>query len=240
MPSPIGSSTPQPLPAVAYEPPPTESPDLEASAPPLGLSHPLDWYRAKALSETACLLPCDQALGLAKYEMEAGGLGRRMLEHFLSGDARPVHVDLDPLFERNAQLKQLVSAQIEFDLAVRAGAGESVEHMSGAVWVTQPEYGTSDAGKDQRYTFGATFFEYQVVGSSDDGGLTVRIDVSDHYFWSPAEERATQCLHACGSELVSAGKASEFHQTGEGYLTVMDPRVGDPMAPPDLQPEDVR
>jgi hypothetical protein len=35
------------------------------------------------------------------------------------------------------RLKQFVTSQIEFDLAVRAGSGESVEGMSGSVWMSQ-------------------------------------------------------------------------------------------------------
>jgi hypothetical protein len=55
------------------------------------------------------------------------------------------------------RLKQFVTSQIEFDLAVRAGSGESVEGMSGSVWVSQAEYGPSQAGEDQRLALGGTF-----------------------------------------------------------------------------------
>jgi hypothetical protein len=175
---------------------------------------------------------------LAKLEMPDGGLAEKMVDHFRSGGASPVRVDLDRELSRNPQLKQFVTSQIEFDLAVRAGSGERVEEMSGAVWVSQADYGHSEAGEDQRLALGGTFFEYQVVGAAAEGGLMTRVNVSDHYFWSPKEERPTQCFHVCGAKMVADSKATEFHQFGEGFLTVMDPGAGSPMAPPDLEPKD--
>jgi hypothetical protein len=87
------------------------------------------------------LFPCEDAFGLAKLKMPDGGLGEKMVEHFRSGDASPVRVDLD---------REL-------------------------------------------------------------------------------------CFHVCGAKMVADGKATEFHQLGEGLLTVMDPGVGSPMAPPALE-----
>jgi hypothetical protein len=235
MPSPISSSS-TPSAAGAPEPPDSEPPEEEEEpAPQVGLAHSLTWYRTKIASEVACLFPCEDAFGLAKLKMPDGGLGEKMVEHFRSGDASPVRVDLDRELSRNPQLKQFVTSQIEFDLALRAGSGERVEDMSGAVWVSQAEYGTSEAGEDQRLALGGTFFEYQVVGTAADGGLMTRVNVSDHYFWSPKEERPTQCFHVCGAKMVAEGKATEFHQLGEGLLTVTDPGVGSPMAPPALE-----
>jgi hypothetical protein len=74
-----------------------------------------------------------------------------------------------------------------------------------------------------------------VVGTAANGELMTRVNVSDHYLWSPAEKRATQCLHACGAAMARAGEASEFHQSGEGFLTVTDPASGSPMGPPDAE-----
>ncbi|HET9929521.1 MAG TPA: hypothetical protein VFQ35_02490, partial [Polyangiaceae bacterium] len=79
---------------------------------------------------------------------------------------------------------------------------------------------------DQQLALGGTYMEYQVVGSAPEGRLEVEVDVADHYFWSPSEkERPTHCLHVCGARLVTAGKATEFFQFGEGRLIVDDPLV---------------
>src|SRR5687768_15941940 len=176
MPSPISSSSP---PSIAGAPkiPEGEPPKSEEEpAPQLRLAQSLAWYRAKIASELACLTPCEQAFGLAKLKMPDGGLAEEVVEHFRSGGASPVRVDLDRELSRNPQLKQFVTSQIELDLAVRAGSGERVEDMSGAVWVSQTEYGASEAGEDQRLALGGTFFEYQVVGTTADGGLMTRVN----------------------------------------------------------------
>lgn len=220
--------------------PANEPLDDEEPAPAAGLEQPLDWYLTKAASEAACLLPCNQALGLAKLEMADGGLGEAMLDHFRSGEASPVRVDLDRELARNPQLRELVTSQVELQIAWRAESGENVEGMSGAVWVSQGEYGDSEAGRDQMYALGGTFFEWAVIGTDANGGLLTRINVSDHYFWSPSEPRATQCLHACGAALVREGEATEFHQAGEGHLTVVHPASGAPMPMPQVDPGEPR
>jgi hypothetical protein len=188
-------------------------------------SHGLEWEVKRAGAEAACLaLPCTQALRLGKVVMPDDGLAEKMLGHFLSGSSEPVGVDLNAELARNPQLKEYLTSHIEFDLSTRHAAGEDVTRITGAVWVAQGDYGDSKPGKDQRLALGGTFFEYQVVGSSDDGGLQVQLNVADHYFWSPAEERATQCFHECGAELVAEGRTTEFYQFGEGEIAVRDPR----------------
>jgi hypothetical protein len=138
MPSPISSSFP-PSAAGASEVPDSRAPEQEEPAHRIGLAESLAWYRAKIESELACLLPCEEAFALARLKMPDGGLAEKMIEHFRAGDARPVRVDLDRELSRNPQLKQFVTSQIEFDLVVRAGSGESVEGMSGSVWVSQAD-----------------------------------------------------------------------------------------------------
>jgi hypothetical protein len=194
-------------------------------------SRGLEWEVKRAGAEAACLaLPCAQALRLGKVVMPDDGLAEKMLGHFLSGSSEPVGVDLNAELARNPQLKEYLTSHIEFDLSTRHAAGEDVTRSNGAIWVAQGDYGDGEPGEDQRLALGGTFFEYQVVGSSDDGGLQVQLNVADHYFWSPAEERATQCLHECGAELVAEGRTTEFYQFGEGELAVRDPR-SDRVAP---------
>lgn len=238
----VGPIRPSAIPSAAFSEPAAEGPldPPEEEASPLGMERPLDWYATKLASEAACLLPCNQALGLAKLEMLDGGLGEEMLDHFRSGQATPVHVDLDREFARNPQLRELVTSQVELQIALRWESGERLETMSGAVWVSQGDYGPSEAGRDQQYALGGTYFEWDLVGSDAKGGLLARLNVSDHYFWSPSEERATQCLHACGAALVRERRATEFHQFGEGHLTVIHPGSESPMLTPDVESEGLR
>lgn len=190
-----------------------------------GAQHGLGWHATRVGAEAACLaLPCAEALRLSTVAMPDDDLAEKMMGHFLSGSSDPVSVDLTAELARNPQLREYLASHIEFELLQRHAAGEEVTRMNGAVWVKQGDYGDSDAGKDQRLSLGGTLFEYQVVGSSDDGGLEIQLNVSDHYFWSPSEERPTQCLHECAAELVGEGRSNEFYQFGEGALSVRDPR----------------
>jgi len=119
----------------------------------------------------------------------------------------------------------------------RVANGDSPVDVGGAIWVPQGAYGPSDAGQDQQLALGGTYFEFQVVGSSRDGGLEVQLNVSDHYFWSPSDKsRSTQCLHVAGASLVTGGHAHEFLQVGEGRLTIADPSRARPMDPSDGPP----
>jgi hypothetical protein len=213
---------------------------IGASAPSPEQCPPRDlrWYKSWAQSEIACLLPtCGQSLALAKLKMPDGGLAEKMLDHFRSGQSTPVEVDLDHELARNPRLKELVASRIEQDVADRIANGDSPNGsgISGAVWIEQADYGSSEAAEDQRLALGGTFFEYEVVGTADDGGLLTRLNVSDYYFWSPGECRPTDCLHECAMRMIANGEASEFQQTGEGTLTVGDPRSADPI--PELWPE---
>jgi len=184
----------------------------------------------RALVEATCLVfPCEQALGIGKGKMPDGGLAEKMVDHFRSGQTSAVAVDLNRELERNPQLKEFLASRIENELAERLAKGETVEDMQGAVWVSQGTYGDTAAGEDQRKSLGGTYFEYQVAGTADDGGLQLQLNVSDHYFWSPADPRPTQCLHVCAAEMVTAGRATEFYQHGEGQLVVNDPRTSPPM-----------
>ncbi len=201
----------------------------------------LRWYKSWAQSQAACLLPnCQQSLALAKLKMPDGGLAEKMLDHFISGQGNAVEVDLDREFARNPRLKELVASRIEQDVAERITNGDPPDGISGAVWIEQSDYGTSEAGRDQRLALGGTFLEYQVVGTSDDGGLMTRLQVSDYYFWSPGECRPTNCLHECGAELVANGEATEFLQSGEGSLIVADPRAEEPLVEPEREIEELR
>lgn len=219
---------------------PSEPLGEDEQASLLGLERSLEWYVSKVASEAACALPCNQALGLAKLDMPDAGLAEKMLDHFRSGAAQPVRVDLDREFERNPELRQFLTSQIEVQISMRPDGGEGAGPISGAVWVSQADYGQTEAGRDQSYALGGTYFEWEVLGSDANGGLLTRVNVSDHYFWSPHEERPTQCLHACGAALVAAGEATEFHQFGEGHLSVSLPRSGAPMSLPDLMPRELR
>ena len=197
-------------------------------------SKPASWYAEKAVAELDCLtLPPAQALRAAEWGyMPSGGLAQKMLDHFLSGSSAPVRVDLTAELERNPQLREYVASRIESEVSERIANGESAVDIGGAIWVPQSAYGPSEAGKDQQLALGGTYFEFQVVGSSGDGGLQVQLNVSDHYFWSPSDKsRSTQCLHVAGSRLVAAGRATEFFQVGEGRLTIADPCRTRPMEP---------
>jgi hypothetical protein len=188
------------------------------------------WYSDKAAAEAACLLPCSTALRVAKFEMPDGGLAESMMNHFLSGASAPVRVDLNGELQRNPELREYLASRIETELEKAWESGKPLDEVSGAIWVPQKAYGSSDAGRDQRLALGGTYFEYQVAGTAESGGLEVRLNVSDHYFWSPADKtRATQCLHACGAGLVASGEATEFYQVGEGTLVVGDPSRDAPM-----------
>ncbi|MEI9954050.1 MAG: hypothetical protein WDO74_35005 [Pseudomonadota bacterium] len=157
--------------------------------------------RKKAVAELDCLtLPPAQALRVAEWGyMPGGGLAQKMLDHFLSGSSAAVRVDLTAELERNPQLREYVASRIESEVAERIANGESPVDIGGAVWVPQSAYGPSAAGKDQQLALGGTYFEFQVVGSSRDGGLEVQLNLADHYFWSPSDKsRSTQCLHVAG------------------------------------------
>ena len=211
---------------------------------PIGFtSRPASWYAEKAVAELDCLtLPPAQALRAAEWGyMPSGGLAQKMLDHFLSGSSAPVRVDLNAELQRNPQLREYVASRIESEVAERVANGDSPVDIGGAIWVPQSAYGPSDAGKDQQLALGGTYFEFQVVGSSRDGGLQIQLNVSDHYFWSPSDKsRSTQCLHAAGASLVAGGHAHEFLQVGEGRLTIADPSRTQPMEPSDGPPGDSR
>jgi hypothetical protein len=164
------------------------------------------------------------ALSAAELKMRDGGLAEKMMDHFLSGSSEPVRIDLDGELERNPQLREYVASRVQSDMYEKALYGEPVEDMNGAVWVPQSAYGPTPAGRDQQLALGGTYFEYQVVADAPGGKFETRVNVADHYFWSPSEkERPTHCLHVCGDGLVSEGKATEFYQFGEGRLIVEDP-----------------
>jgi hypothetical protein len=215
-----------------------ESPEGDVSSPPGG--RPLDWYGERAAIDLTCLaLPCNLALGVAKVVMPDGGLAETMLDHFRSGAADPMRVNLDRELERNPHLKELLVSRIETDLAESSVLPDGAIDESGAIWIRQSDYGTGKAADDQRLGLGGTFVEYAVVGSDATGGLEVALNVSDHYFWTPSDNsRTSQCLHECASAMVAAGEATEFHQFGEGSVVVADPRAEDPIpAPAETQPE---
>lgn len=156
--------------------------------------------------------------------MQSGGLAEKMLEHFRSGSRTPVRVDLNVELQRNPQLREYITSRIQWEMNEKTRFGDRVEDMAGAIWVPQSTYGPTDAGRDQQLALGGTYFEYQVVASAPGGKFEVRVNIADHYFWSPSEkERPTNCLHVCGDNLVSAGKATEFYQFGEGSLIVDAP-----------------
>ncbi len=207
---------------------------------PVGLTNkPAAWYVEKAVAELDCrTLPPALALRAAEWGyMQSGGLAQEMLDHFLSGSSAPVRVDLPAELERNPQLREYVASRIESEIAERVANGESPVDIGGSIWVPQSAYGPSDAGKDQQLALGGTYFEFQVIGSSLDGGLELELNVADHYFWSPSDKsRSTQCLHVAGSTLVAAGFANEFVQLGEGQMTVADPIRTQPMDPSEGPP----
>jgi hypothetical protein len=192
---------------------------------------PPEWHLEKAGIEAACrLLPCQQALGAAKVVMPDDGLAESMIDHFRLGGSTSMGVDLNVELERNPQLKEFVASRIELDLAAQHQAKVPLTDASGAVWVPQSAYGSTEAGADQQLALGGTYVEYQVVATADTGGLEVQLNVSDHYLWSPDDAtRTTQCLHECASKMVFDGEATEFYQHGEGSLFVNDPRSGAPM-----------
>lgn len=197
------------------------------------------WSRDKAAAETACLLPCPAALRTAELGMPDDGLAESMMNHFLSGSSAPVRVDLNVELQRNPEFREYLAGKIESEIAQAWQRGTPLAEMSGAIWVSQAAYGSSDAGKDQRLALGGSYFEYQVAGTAGAGGLEVRVNVSDHYFWSPSEKaRATQCLHACGASLVASGRATEFYQVGEGTLVVADPSRHPPMTQLEVEVQD--
>jgi hypothetical protein len=213
-------------------------PEGDVSSPMGG--RPLAWYGERAAIDVTCLaLRCDLALGAAKLVMPDGGLAEKMLDHFRSGATDPVEVDLDRELERNPHLKEVLVSRIETDLAESSVLPDGAIDESGAIWIRQSDYGTGKAADDQRLGLGGTFVEYAVVGSDATGGLEVALNVSDHYFWTPSDDsRTSQCLHECASAMVAAGKATEFHQFGEGSVVVADPRAEDPIpAPAETQRE---
>jgi hypothetical protein len=204
--------------------------DVPVEAPDGDAHKSVEWYWDKTRAEAACVLPCPAALELSKWVMDDDGLAQQMLDHFTSGSAEPMYVNMNWEFERNAQLKELVASRIESVLASRVQQGLPIEEAVGSVWISQSDYGSSPAGLDQRRALGGTFFEFSVTGTAPDGGLQATIHVSDNYFWSPSDKgRATQCLHECGAQMVAEGKAVEFSQFGEGQLVVADPRKLAPM-----------
>jgi hypothetical protein len=161
------------------------------------------------------------------------GLAETMLDHFRSGAADPVQVNLNRELERNPRLKEVLASRIEAAVAEAPALSGGGGDESGAIWISQSDYGSGDAADDQRLALGGTFFEYAVVGSDATGGLEVELNVSDHYFWTPSDDtRTTQCLHECAAAMVGAGEATEFYQFGEGSLVVVDPREPDPMPAP--------
>jgi hypothetical protein len=217
----------------AAEPTAPNSPEFDPS---------LVWSAQKSGIEVVCaLLPCQQALGLAKVKMPDDGLAEAMVDHFRLGESTPMAVNLNVELARNPQLKEFVAGRIEHELAELHQAGSPLTDASGAVWVPQSAYGPTPAGKDQQMSLGGTFFEYRAVATADTGDLEVELNVSDHYFWSPSDStRTTQCLHECATEMVFEGGATEFYQHGEGSLLVNDPRAGAPMSRIDPGPREER
>lgn len=232
----------QPAGSDALEPGGAETLQRDAVDDPASPS--AEWYLTKALSETACVaLPCRQALEVSEAVMPDGGLAEAMMNHFLSGASDAVSIDLNREFDRNPQLKEYVASHIEAEMGEDAAANRNPETLSGAVWVGQGDYGSSEAGRDQQFALGGTYVEYQAVGSSEDGGLQLQVNVADNYFWSPSDAtRATQCLHVCAADLVADGRAYEFDQVGEGSLSVADPRseLTESMTPLDVPSQAVR
>lgn len=216
MPEKIGSS-----------PVPNFSPDEPSS----DSDKPLAWRVEEGLIHaTALLLPCQQALAVAKFEMPDDGIAETMVDHFRLGESTPVEIDLDAELARNPRLTEFVAGRVEQELADLYHSGASLTDASGAVWVPQSAYGSTPAGTDQQLALGGTFFEYQAVASSDTGDLEVRLNVSDHYVWTPDDDdRTTRSLHECAWQMVLQGDATEFYQHGEGSLIVNDPRWGKPM-----------
>ncbi|HEX2672229.1 MAG TPA: hypothetical protein VHM25_15220 [Polyangiaceae bacterium] len=173
--------------------------------------------------------------------MPAGGLAQKMMDHFLSGSSAPVRVDLNAELARNPQLSEYVASRIEAELSARLEDGEALPGAYGAIWVPQSAYGPTTAGRDQQLALGGTYFEYEVAGSAPNGDLEVKLNVADHYFWSPADAtRSTQCLHQGASRLVAAGSATEFYQVGEGRLLVADPSRDQAMEPLLVDPDGAR
>jgi hypothetical protein len=207
--------------------------DVSSSSGP----RPLAWYGERAAVDATCLaLPCDLALGVAKLVMPDRGLAEEMLDHFRAGATEPVGVDLDRELERNPFLKELLASRIESELAARLTPSADTTQGSGAIWLSQSDYGSSEAAEDQRLALGGTFIEYAVVGSAGAGGLEVELNVSDYYFWSPSDaSRVTQCLHECAADMVVEGEATEFYQFGEGSLVVADPRSSATTPSPAIQ-----
>ncbi len=219
---PAAPGTPKSTPPPSHPPAPsfTVRQLVEKHAAP----HSATWYVQKGEAEAACILPCAWALHAGKLKMEDGGIAEKMLDHFLSGSSEPVYVDLDAEFERNPQLREYVTSRIQSDMYEKALYGERAQDMNGAIWVPQSAYGPTPAGRDQQLALGGTYFEYQVVADAPGGKLDVKVNVADHYFWSPSEkDRPTHCLHVCGDRLVTEGKATDFFQFGEGHLIVEDP-----------------
>jgi hypothetical protein len=197
-------------------------------------ARPASWWVEKGASEAAChTLPPKLALRTAEMGlMPAGGLARKMMDHFLSGSSAPVHVDLNAELARNPQLSEYVASRIESELSARLLDGETLLGAYGAIWVPQSAYGSTTAGRDQQLALGGTYFEYEVVGSAPNGDLEVKLNVADHYFWTPSDAaRPTHCLHQGASRLVAAGSATEFYQMGEGRIFVVDPSRDQPMEP---------
>lgn len=87
---------------------------------------PKSWYRDKIISEGACLLPSALARRATELKMPPGGLARKTMDHFLSGSAEAIHVDLNAELARNAQLREYVTSHIELEIAQRAKKGEAV------------------------------------------------------------------------------------------------------------------
>lgn len=159
MPDPITRTTPSP-PTEPSEPfgpgapphppapaPPTPDEPLPAAARPIvdrfaartpssslsTIEARAGWYGDKVASEVAChLLPPALALRAAELRMPDGGLAEKMLNHFPSGSAAPVHVDLNAELARNPELREYVASRIEVDVSERVQTGEALADMSGA------------------------------------------------------------------------------------------------------------
>jgi hypothetical protein len=131
-------------PAAAAWFPEGEAPEGDVSSPTVG--RPLVWYGERAAIDVTCLaLPCDLALGAAKLVMPDRGLAETMLDHFRSGAADPVQVNLNRELERNARLKEVLANRIEAAVAgAPALCGGAIDE-SGAIWISQSDYGSGDA-----------------------------------------------------------------------------------------------
>jgi RHS repeat-associated protein len=182
-----------------------------------------DTKRVQRLSQFACWTGDRNALRIARYgQMKWGGLGQKMLDHYLSGKGGTVEVDLKRMLAGDELMRATLQTQIVSSVMEEVSAGYSGGQINGSAFISQSDY----SNEDNQMALGGTYVYWNVDSSPEareenkkTGKTRIVVELMDVYFWSPHDPRATQCLHVAAEKLKTSG-AKEFKQHGLTTISV--------------------